>query len=197
MYQYVRYVVLSVLFFSLAGCAGFRAGQLPEVQGWPPQAEHKETVSYVVTGGANINGTDVVVQEAALSIWKKAVEQSLRESELFSRISEGASNADIQIDIEVLNNGEFIAPLAFLSGFTFGVIPSFATDTFIVKATFKKADGMVVGAVEKQEAVNTWMHLLLLPLAPFKSPGAEAESVLLDLNKAILLEAKQLGFINK
>lgn len=197
MYQCIKYVVLSVLFLSLAGCAGFRAGQLPEVQGWPPQAENKESVSYAVTGGANINGTDVVVQEAALGNWKKLVEQSIRESGLFSEVSEGAAKADVQIDIEILNNGEFIAPLAFLSGFTFGVIPSFATDTFIVKATFKNLDGAVIGVVEKQEAVNTWIHLLLLPLTPFKFPGAEVESVVLDLNKAILLEAKELGFINK
>ncbi len=55
--------------------------------------------------------------------------------------------------------------LAFLSGFTFTIIPALATDQYTMSLETLDEQGQSLGKTSNHDAVNTWMGIWFLPLA--------------------------------
>lgn len=175
----------------LSACAGIRGNQLGEITGWPPETKNKKSISYVITGKIDMNGNVADAQPAALNLWKQNVEKAYKESEIFSSVSDGFSDTDIRAEISITDKGRGSMALAFLSGFTFGVIPSYANDEFIVNTTFKDRNGNVLASISKQEDVSQWIQILLLPVTPFAFPTSQVNGALYDIHRSTLLTYTQ------
>lgn len=189
-----RLAVLLCAGAMMTGCASFRdgptmAGEWPAGDGGPPA-----TISYAVNGETVLNGARKDLPPGALEKWHEAVAQAYGDSGLFGEVREGFHETDYRAEIEVRNEGRFNQVLAFICGFSFFVIPAKSTDEFIVETTFRNAANEVVGTVQSHAAMDTWIHLLLIPVMPFKFPFAEAPKAMYDVQKSTLLEAERRGF---
>jgi len=177
------------------GCASFRGDQLGDIKGWPPSATQKKSISYVVTGKVSMNGNVADAQPPMLKAWSKSLQKAYADATLFSTVKEGFSETDLRAEVEILDKGEGSMVLAFIAGYSLGIIPAYASDEFIVRTTFKDSEGKVLGQVSKQEDISHWIQILLLPVMPFAWPNTVAEKTLYDIHRATLVEAHQKGMI--
>lgn len=190
-----KFSLVFLLAVVMNGCASFRGDQLGEIKGWPPSATQKKSISYVVTGKVSLNGNQADAQPPMLKSWKVPLDKAYRDSTMFSTVSEGFSETDLRAEIEILDKGEGSMVLAFIAGYSLGIIPAYGNDEFIIKTTFKDSQGNVLGRVSKQEDLSYWIQILLLPVMPFAFPSSVTHEALYDIHRATLLEAHQKGMI--
>ena len=121
-------------------------------------------------------------------LWEKAVADSFRHSNRFSRVSTDKVDSDIYADATLYNNEQFSMASAIITGVTFFIIPTTAKNTFTLETVFKDKDGKELGRVKKSESVRTWMQLVLIVGIPFQ---ADSREVVEALTRSTLDEAVQ------
>ena len=169
----MKYLKLLVLAFaSIAGCATFPGKVLPEVTSFPV-ATNKPSVNVTLSFRQNTNGqpNNIGEKTGELKLQKKVIER-FEKSGLYSSVSAVDQNSDFTVTTSVIDEGSGSIGLAFLSGFTFCLIPSSATDTYKVTAVVKKNKTDVEKTIELEDSTTTWFQIFLLPLLPFKFPPA-------------------------
>jgi len=135
-------LISSILLLSLSGCAAFRAGKLPPVSSWPPQsAVAKKSIGIVVSGQVFINGAQQEVAPMLIKNWEQEVLRAYRDSGLFSEVNSGPTPSDLRAEVRIVDRGEGSMAMAALTGFTFYLIPSTATDEFIITTTIRDRNG--------------------------------------------------------
>jgi hypothetical protein len=176
----------------LTGCVSYSQHELPPVHTWPPTANApaQKPTAYVRTTALNqVNGgPGNAAGGKSAALWEKAVADSYRESNRFSRVSTDKVDSDIYADATLYNNEDYSPVSAFITGFTFFVIPTTAKNTFTLETVFKDKDGKELGRVKKSESVRTWMHLVLIVGIPFQSDTRELVEA---LTRSTLDEAVQ------
>lgn len=177
----------------LTGCAGFRSGETADLGNWPQAQEQKPSLRYVVQGNVKHNDEPVALPPNGLKAWSDAVGKAYTDSGLFSSVNEGFGDADILAEVKVTNDGHGSMALAFISGFTFFVVPATAEDVVITETTYRNREGNVLGEVKKQDGVRTWFHILLLPGMFVANPFSTANAIHYDNNKASILTAHERG----
>lgn len=194
--KYMIAISCSLLVSFFCSCASFRAGNLPPISQWPPaQVEKEKSISLIISGESIVNGKDTEVNSRMLSIWRDQTFAAYRESGLFSFVEVGLAENDLRAEVKILDQGSYNAGLAFLTGFTLYLIPSKASDEFIVKTTIKDEEGNTLGSFEKSENINFWQQLFLIFALPANSPISVPEETLYDLNRATIIEAHSQGII--
>ena len=63
--------------------------------------------------------------------------------------------------------GEGSLGMAFLTGLTLYIIPSKATDTYVLTAIVQDSSGQEIAQYELTDSVTQWQEILLLPIMPF------------------------------
>jgi len=111
---------------------------------------------------------------------------------LFSAVKEGTSDADLVAEINVLDRNDYSSVLAFITGFTYGLVPSSESHAFTLSTTLKNQQGLPISTINMQETRTTWIQLFLLFAMPFQS--AENDLVY-DLNRATIQEARGKGHL--
>lgn len=176
----------------LTGCVSYSQHELPPVQTWPPTANApaQKPSAYVRTTAQNhVNGgPGNTAAGAPAALWEKAVADSFRQSNRFSRVSTDKVDSDIYVDATLHNNEEYSPVSAFITGFTLFVIPTTAKNIFTLETVFKDKDGKELGRVKKSESVRTWAHLVLIVGIPFQ---ADTREVVEALTRSTLDEAVQ------
>ncbi|MBY8948168.1 hypothetical protein J1G35_20120 [Pseudomonas sp. SH10-3B] len=176
----------------LTGCVSYSQHELPAVQPWPPTANApaQKPTAYVHTTAQNhVNGgPGNAAVGAPVALWEKAVADSFRQSNRFSRVSTDKIDSDIYVDATLHNNEQFSMALTIISGVTFAIIPTTAKNTFTLETVFKDKDGKELGRVKKSESVRTWIQLLLIVGIPFQ---ADTREVVEALTRSTLDEAVQ------
>lgn len=176
----------------LTGCVSYSQHELPAVQTWPPTANMpaQKPTAYVHTSAQNhVNGgPGNAAVGAPVVLWEKAVADSFRQSNRFSRVSTDKVDSDIYVDATLHNNEEYSPVLTFISGFTFCIIPTTAKNIFTLETVFKDKDGKELGRVKKSESVRTLIHLVLIVGIPFQANTGE---VVEALTRSTLDEAVQ------
>ena len=197
-----RLIASALIVLLTTSCAGFRGTELPPVTAWPPSPAgagaaggEKPSVSVVVVGNLTFNGAQKDVPPAALKLWTERVESVYRSSNLFSSVERGLGETDLRAEVSITDRGEGSLVLAFLTGLTLYVIPSSATDTFVVSTKFFASDGSEKGTVDKQGSSTLWQQIFLLPLTPFRFPLAVGNQVFDDVHRATLLAADTQGLL--
>ncbi len=176
----------------LTGCVSYSQHELPAVQTWPPTANApaQKPTAYVRTTALNqVNGgADVPTPGKPAALWQQAVTDSFRQSNRFSRVSADKVESDLYVDATLRNNEEYSPVSAFITGFTFFIIPTTAKNVFTLETVFKDKDGKELGRVKKSESVRTWMQLVLIVGIPFQ---ADAREVVEALTRSTLDKAVQ------
>ncbi|MDB5801500.1 MAG: hypothetical protein JWL63_2439 [Rhodocyclales bacterium] len=199
MLKYLKLIAVAAIAVSLTACAGFRTGDLGKVEGWSTatDVQKKKSISYTLTMQTQKDETVTPQPGAGIAFdnIKKELDAAFADSGLFNSVKSDGSVATTQIAVKTTQSGWGSPILAMISGATFGVIPAFANDTFAVSMTFKDADSKELGTIEKSEGVTMVIHLVMIPLMPFKFPFSEVENSHKDIYRAILKEAQTKGFI--
>lgn len=176
----------------LTGCVSYSQHELPVVQTWPPTAHApaQKPTAYVRTTAQNhVNGgPGNAAVGAPVVLWEKAVADTFQQSNRFSRISTDKADSDLYVDATLHNNEQYSPVSAFITGFTFFVIPTTAKNIFTLETVFKDKDGKELGRVKKSESVRTWVHLVLIVGLPFQTDTRE---VVETLTRSTLDEAVQ------
>lgn len=186
---FIAFVALALL----SGCASFRSGETENLGEWPQAKEQKPSLRYVVQGKQIINGQPAAIAPNGMKMWSDIVGKSYTESGLFSSVNEGFGDADILAEVKITNDGEGSMALAFLSGFTFCVLPATAKDTVITETVYRDRNGNVLGEIKKQDSMRTWFQILLLPGAFIANPISVGPQIQYDNHKASILAARERG----
>ncbi len=177
----------------LTGCASFRSGETENLGAWPTAKEQKPTLRYVVQGKFINNGQPVAMAPANIKAVSDIVGKAYTDSALFSSVTEGFGDADVLAEVTVTDDGQGSMALAFLSGFTFCVLPATAKDTIITETTYRDRTGNLLGEVKKQDSMRTWFQILLLPGAFIANPIKVGPQIQYDNPKASILAAREHG----
>lgn len=193
----LRFVALALLALHFTGCIAYRGGALGETTPWPPGAlAQRKSVSVTVTGKtSDIYGQAIDTPAVTLKAWRDHVDTEFTQSGLFSAVLPEGSPADLRAEVQVTERGSANQVLAFISGFTFTVIPATAYSEITMRTDFKNADGDLLATVEKSDSVRMWIQLLLIFPMPFMWPGTQIDRLFQDVNRATLAEARQKGVL--
>jgi hypothetical protein len=185
-------LVLVLALGGAAGCAAFRSGRFESLSSLTPAPEaQRKTVAVLFTGKALLNGEPQDAAPAFVNAWKQNVLDSYRSSGLFAEVYDGLHDADLRAEVVLTDRGSMRPELAFLTGFTFYLMPSRELDTLVLQTRFRDRTGQRLGNnYQKSETVTLWQHALLIPLLPFRFPDAVLRGALRDLNHATLQAAR-------
>ncbi|UVM52629.1 MULTISPECIES: hypothetical protein [unclassified Pseudomonas] len=180
-------VLLLLVSSTLTGCISYSQHELAPVDQWPPaQARQDKPSAYLhVTTQQQFNGElSGGVGNAAL------VEQNMLEtfkaSGQFKNVTTDKVDSNLYVTSTLTNNEQGNIASAWLTGFTFFVIPTTFSNTFTLETVFKDREGNLLGKIVKQESTRTWMQILLIVGLPFNERG---DAVLKHLTQSTLDEA--------
>jgi hypothetical protein len=140
----MRVAVLLVVFM-ISGCAVYRGNNIPEVTlaDIAGAEEQRVSASYLSTAFGGMPSPRKLPNSVQNTV-SGELRSVLESSEFFGRISKGDESADIKVDITVTSSGSPAAIIpAIITGMSFYIIPSWATDNINVVAKVERADGLV------------------------------------------------------
>jgi hypothetical protein len=181
---------------SLSGCAAFRTGDFKPPASWPlSTTPGKQSISLLVTGEALVNGKRQDIPQQVMQGWQDAAMKAYTDSGLFSDVIMGAAMTDLRAEVHMLERGEANQGLAFLSGFTFTLIPCKAEDEVVLKTTLKNKEGQDLGTFEKTDSMSMWVQFFLIFIMPFNWPNTVATDLFYDLHRATISQAHGAGLL--
>lgn len=187
-------LLLVTVCLSLTGCLSYSHHDLAQVQQWPltaPAAEAKPSVyvrlngEYLLNGSPRAGGVDV-------ARWEKILVDSYAASGAVASATVTKAQSDVYVYATLTNHEKGSMPLAFISGFTFGIIPTTFDNKLTLKTVYKDRDGKVLGQVEKSETITTWIQLVLIFATPF---NASLDDTIKDLSQSSIEEAVRLKLL--
>lgn len=154
------------------GCASFKQNRLPEINGFAaaPAGSVKPSATYSFAYTYKIVGEGQGPENARVALSQEFA-HVLRESAQFANVSEAASGGDMHIDAHLHNYGNPAALIpAFITGFSFFTIPSWATDRWRLTATVNTPSGDQRSyTLEDSHVLVQWLPMIVA--TPFKFPG--------------------------
>lgn len=174
-----------------AGCATFRSGEAFDAPSWSTQrGVGKPSLALIVQGEDSWNGAPST-SYSDFAQWGQLALGIYENSRLFQRVTLGLGEADLVawLNIDVTTHSNDIAvQLCFLTLIPFRV----ATD-LTIELKVEDAHGGQLALVSRNERIHTWVHVLLLPVAPFHLQNSVASEVIGDLLAETLAEADRAG----
>lgn len=179
-----------------AGCASFQGNELSSVTNFPA-VQTKKTIDVNLAFSASLNGAPITTgnEMARQRLAKKCVER-LKQSGLFSDVSENLANPDLKVDVNVEDVGEGSMAMAALTGLTLYVVPSKARDTYRLSAKVTDMKSGKKAEIKLEDSITQWQQIFLLPLLPFKSTIAEANTCQNKLFDNLALEIQKTGMLD-
>lgn len=186
--------ILSLILFSLTGCAVFDKGNISEVNlpayenllGVKPSLSYssKAIEDYFSVKPLGESGQKII-EEELLTV--------LNESNYFSSINNKREHSDIRLDVVLTNSGNPAALVpAVITGLSYFLIPSWATDDFNLVAKVKRKDGYKKEYIlSDSTTLVQWLPLIVV--YPFKSMSVIPE-VRKNMYKKVLENMQQDGF---
>lgn len=159
------------LALSLSGCASFTNDEVAAVD-LPSMASYSNKPNVYVDfdffqGDPQSSTANEVPQ--ARDMLKPELKRAFNESGLFGRVTFDEFEkqpGDYSLRLKVYNHppggGQMV--LAFISGFTFTIIPAMATDKYTMSLETLDDRGQSLGKNSNHDAINTWMGIWFLPL---------------------------------
>lgn len=184
----VLFVLLVTLSLSLTGCLSYSHHDLAPVPQWPlsaPAADAKPSV-YVRLNGEYLFNDRPRAGGIDVARWEKILVDSYTASGAVASVTTAKTQSDVYVYATLVNHEKGSMPLAYISGFTFGVIPTTFDNTLTLKTVYKDRDGKVLGQVEKSETVTTWIQLVLIFAMPF---NASLDDTIKHLSQSSIEEA--------
>ena len=174
----MKKIGLFLFLFLLSACAGFRKGEIL-IEYPKEKTKEKYSVSVSLESKCSLNDFDKKCEDFLPDIIS-----SLHTSGLYEDIRIHPQEADYTVELKYHQIGEGSLLMAVLTGVTYYLIPSWATDEIYIEATI--IDNRNKSNKSKfilNDAVTTVQQVLLLPVLPFKPPF----KMLNDLKEEVLL----------
>ncbi|MCI8212200.1 hypothetical protein AUC61_21960 [Pseudomonas sp. S25] len=188
------FLLLVTACLSLTGCLSYSHHDLAQVKQWPltaPAADAKPSV-YVRLNGEYLLNDRPRAGGVDTARWEKILVDSYSASGAVASATAAKTQSDIYVSATLTNHEKGIMPLAFISGFTFTLIPATFDNTLTLKTVYKDRDGKVLGQVEKSETITTWIQLVLIFAAPF---NASLDDTIKHLSQSSIEEAVRLKLL--
>jgi len=168
---------LAVVFIA-TGCASFPGKQLPTyTNNQLPIPAKKISATYDVKA-FGIHGEDCKVSADRID---GKIQKILVPSPIFSDLRSGSGQSDYHYSFLFRNDGIPPIPVAFLNGFicgfTFGLVPAFARDIFVITVDVKQ-DGRVLKTYTYQDHMDSWIQIGLIVLTPFYFPITVSDEII-------------------
>lgn len=198
----VRYIKKAMVFASLltlSACASFPNEEVAKVSDFPNvsqyQTKPKVYIDLKFFSGNPANGTAVEVPAAKERV-QPMLEKVFKEKALFSEFTFDEFKQEemsYKLELHFYNHGEAgaAAVMGFLTGFTFGVIPSAATDQYTLKSSLNDDSGTLSQQVSK-DSMTTWIGIWFIPMMA-NSPQKALEETLTNQVKAAIKEMIDSG----
>lgn len=192
------YFILScwvVLLSNLLGCIAVNSGNLESTRvpvknaGMP-----KIGLSLTVSATWVLNGKEKILSGELLEEKKKLILEDYKDSGLFN-LSEGKTNNDVVIHVELLEIGKVNSGLAMLTGMTFGIFPSWGSSEFLMKTTFIDSQGRSTAEIEARGSQFFVSQLVLIVAMPFFFPFTKSDELITEMNCYSINEAVRKGVI--
>lgn len=159
------------LVLGLSGCASFTKDEVAPVT-LPSMASYTNKpnvyVDFDFYQGAPNSSTAIEVPQAR-DQFKAQLEKTLNDSGLFGRVTLDEFQkqpGDYNLRLKVYNHppggGQMV--WAFISGFTFTVLPALATDQYTMSLEAQDGQGQALNTSSNHDAINTWMGIWFIPL---------------------------------
>lgn len=192
---FCRFLLFISLCFTLSGCAVFSGGNVPATVLMPLENtdQKKPTISYDITASDGFFSTSKS-SEIIQNVIAGEFLQTLEQSEYFSRISKNDDEADLNLSVTIKNSGNPAALIpAMITGFSLYLIPSWATDNFVVTAVAKNKDGNSKQYVlEDSTTLVQWLPMMFV--FPVKNFSVIPE-VRKNMYRNIVMQMKNDGLI--
>lgn len=184
---------------SLAACAGFSGNTLPRVDTFPALASapaQKPSVALSVSFRQFLNGAPVtLLRGTAENAHRTRLAGILEESGYFSAVHTDGTEADLTLEVAFKDEGSGSMGMAFLTGLTFYLVPSFTTDNFVLDAKLTERASGQEHEVHLEEFVTQWQQILLLPLMPFKLTPVQVYKAQGQLWRNLAVELAKSGML--
>lgn len=188
-------IVLTCLVgIALQGCVSYSQNRLTQANLPTNTLSSNEKPKLYIDVRANYKFNDnPAVSHVNIANLEELIKNSLTESGYFSEVTTRKENASAYATITLQNHEQGSTGLAFLSGLTLFLIPGTYENTLDLSMEFRDENGQKQGRVNSQEAVTSWMHLLLLPATPFVR--ADTNTIIKQLTQKALEAAIKDGLI--
>jgi len=164
--------------FIMTGCASFPGNKQPQVNSFPPlsEGEAKKTVSYALSAETYLFGKSS--NPLSRSIVENELADAIRESGYFTKWGTGV-DGEIVINAKFINSGNPAAVIpAMLTGLTFYIVPSWATDEFTLTAEIKTNDGKTHSYnLEDSSTLVQWLPMAVVPGGPIEVPMSVRKNI--------------------
>lgn len=207
-------VAIAGAFVILAGCASTGDVSQLKLTPWPPgPPKARKTVRLTYGGGVFNQKGDVkrrhyvapgtmcrTTDEIGTVVCNKqvgvppAMLQVFQESGFFSEVKTDNSPADLEVRVRTVVRNTENSGGAVLVGLSLFLLPGKVMDhALVLRATFKDADGKVLGKAEGRATGGQWWGLMSIFMLPFRDmPFEDTETA---AYKDILIEAHEKGII--
>ncbi|AZE49649.1 3-isopropylmalate dehydratase large subunit [Pseudomonas chlororaphis] len=159
------------LMLALTGCASFTKDEVAAVD-LPSMSSYANKpnvyVSFNFYQGEPQSASAVEVPQAR-DMLKPQLQKILSDSGLFGRVTLDEFQkqpGDYNLRLKVYNHppggGQMV--MAFISGFTFTIIPTMATDQYTMSLEALDPQGQAVSSSSNHDGINTWMGIWFVPL---------------------------------
>lgn len=201
--RWLRAGVFAGLAIASSGCMSYRTGILPTAK-LPrslASSQEKPAAFFEVSCKTRFfNETALRDNVAAAQHFRGLLAEVLDDSAAFKSYTfteNRGTNADIRIALE-LRSEEKASPFAVvLSGCSLGIIPATGTETHSLTVRITDKGGKVRGSFEATDSLRTWFQILLLPLAPWKSPTKVQKELLENLVRTTLVQMENDGILSR
>lgn len=181
----VRCLILLFICSFFSGCASL-GHDFPKSYHFKPP-EIKPSIDYDVKYFWTNRENSMV-----LAGFQKEINKVFAENQLFSKYNAGTGKSDYHFSIIMRDEGdENLATISgIITGLSLGIIPTKATDNYILTIDVKKGD-KVIKQYQYNNYMVTWFHLFLLPMAKSHSPGTMQYQIWDNMLRAFLQDLDQ------
>lgn len=185
--------------FALSGCAAFSGNTLPRGASYPAMSlDPKPSVSVQLTFRQFLNGSQVTLFRGTAEVGHtNRLVGMLEESGYFSSVVVGDGPADVTLALEFKNEGSANLGMAFLTGLTLFLVPSWATDNWRLDATATARASGRSQQFHVEEFVTQWQHVLLIPVMPFKLTPVVTYQVQNDVWRTFIAQLATSGLLQE
>lgn len=180
----------------LAGCASFKNNLLPKIDAVETTAgaDARPSLTYRFTAESDMFGR-TASPEMARRMMSEEFRSVLQDSGYFQEVSEAAEGTDWHMDATILNSGNPAALIpAFITGFSFYTIPSWATDHWTLTVELRMSDERQFSYVLKDSSVLVqWLPMIFF--MPFQNPFILVPEVRKNMHRNLLARMRDDGIL--
>ena len=124
-----------------------------------------------------------------LKLLRPSIISAYEESGLFSKVELGPSDADLQVEIRILERIDSSPVQEFLCLITLGIIPNYGRFNVEVVSTLKNRNGDILGVFEHSQGIKFVQEILLYPLFGIFASFNVEKKVIYDIQRLSISEA--------